>query len=319
MVRTKYGDLNHEFATVFFEDGSIRSCKFNGENIINTSFGKLIPKYQLSETRSRDREAMEFYQNGELKSIYIEKSTDIKTSVGSISCEFMTFYESGAIHRLFPTYGKVSGTWSENDEIELSPVICFDVNAVSIKNKLSSICFYENGPIKSITLYAGETAKVKVKDGEIETRIGIAFYENGTIKSIEPAMPTIVNTSIGMIIAYDNNPVGIHGDKNSLVFDEDGEVVSITSIQSGIEVTDKCGEEVHIGALQKPGWMDIEQLEMFPIRILLEKDEIRITDSNSQVKSYPASEYKFSTFYNMLYVYDVCENDCKSCQGCTKS
>ena len=316
MVNSFYGDLNNEIASSFYEDGSVKSCKFEGENIIKTPVGKLIPKYQLSETRTRDKDSLEFYSNGLMKSIYLENVTNIITPIGIIGCEFITFYENGAIHRMFPTFGKVSGTWSEEEEIKLAPIIKVSCGAVMIYNKLSCICFYENGTIKSITLYTGEKVMVKVNGGEIETRFGIAFYEDGAIKSIEPATPTLVNTSIGMVIAYDNNPVGIHGDTNSLEFDESGEVTAVTTIQSGFEVIDKYGEILHIGALRKPSLMDIEVMQMFPIKISIQSNGIEITDSNNQVKFFDSSKFTFSTFYNMLYMPDGCGGNCSSCKGC---
>ena len=316
MVNSIYGDLNHEISCSFFEDGKIKSCKFEDENIIKTPVGKLIPKYQLSETRTRDKDSVEFYSNGLIKSIYLENVTNIITPIGIIGCEFITFYESGSIHRIFPTFGKVSGTWSEEEEIKLAPIIKVDCGDVIIYNKLSCICFYEKATIKSITLYTGEKVMVRVNGGEIEARFGIAFYENGAIKSIEPATPTLVNTSIGMVIAYDNNPVGIHGDTNSLEFDESGEVTAVTTIQSGIEVIDKYGEIIHIGALRKPSLLDIEVMQMFPIKISIQSNGIEITDSNNQEKFYDSSKFTFSTFYNMLYMPDGCGGNCSSCKGC---
>jgi len=316
MVNSIYGDLNNETACSFFDDGKIKSCKFEEENIIKTPVGKLIPKYQLSETRTRDKDSVEFYSNGLMKSIYLENVTNIITPIGIIGCEFITFYESGSIHRIFPTFGKVSGTWTEEEEIKLAPIIKIDCGAVSIYNKLSCICFYEKGTIKSITLYTGEKAMVKVNGGEIEARFGIAFYENGSIKSIEPATPTLVNTAIGMVIAFNNDPVGIHGDTNSLEFDESGEVITVTTIQSGIEIIDKYGEILHIAAQRKPSLLDIDVLQMFPIKISIESNGIEITDSNNQKKVFENNKFKFSTFYNMLYIPEACGGNCSSCKGC---
>ena len=316
MVNSIYGNLNNEIACSFFEDGKIKSCKFEDENIIKTPVGKLIPKYQLSETRTRDKDSVEFYANGLMKSIYLENVTNVITPIGIISCEFITFYENGSIHRIFPTFGKVSGTWSEEEEIKLAPIIKVNCGAVAIYNRLSCICFYEKGAIKSITLYTGEKVMVKVNGGEIEARFGIAFYENGAIKSIEPATPTLVNTSIGMIIAFNNEPVGIHGDTNSLEFDESGEVIAVTTIQSGIELIDKYGEIIRIAAQRKPSLLDIDVLQMFPIKISIEPNSIEITDSNDQKKVFESSKFSFSTFYNMLYIPEACGGNCSSCKGC---
>jgi len=317
MVNSIYGDLNNEIACSFFEDGSIKSCKFEEENIIKTPVGKLIPKHRLSETRTRDKDSVEFYPNGLMKSIYLENLTNIITPIGIISCEFITFYENGAIHRIFPIYGKVSGVWTEEEEIKLAPIIKVDCGAVAIYNKLSCICFYEKGTIKSITLYTGEKVMVKVNGGEIEARFGIAFYENGSIKSIEPATPTLVNTPIGMIIAYDNDPVGVHGDTNSLEFDESGEVTKVTTIQSGIEVIDKYGEITHIAAQRKPSFLDIEVMQMFPIKVSIQSNGIGITDSNNQETFFENNKFQFSIFYNMLYIPDACGGNCSNCKGCS--
>lgn len=316
MISTKYGPLHNEFACKYYEDGKIKSCKFEDENVINTSFGKLIPKYQIAETRARDRDAVEFYSNGLLKSIYLERATNIITSKGIINCEFITFYESGKIHRVFPTYGKVGATWSEEEEIKLSPRIKINLEGIQIHNKLSCICFYENGMIRSLTFYSGEKNNVKVKDGEVEIRIGISFYENGMIRSIEPATPTLINTPIGMLIAYDNNPVGIHGDNNSLEYDEYGEVRKVTTIQTGIEIIDNENKTIHIQALRKHSLLELEKFVMYPIKVEFKVDGLNITNSNNETKFYDYANYKISTFYNMLYRPDACTSDCQGCKGC---
>ena len=50
----------------------------------------------------------EYYDNGGIKSIYAQEPVKIKTSIGIIKAEFITFYESGAIKRIFPVYGGTS-------------------------------------------------------------------------------------------------------------------------------------------------------------------------------------------------------------------
>lgn len=316
MVETRYGGLMGEFACTYFEDGTLKNCKLTEKNLIHTKIGDLIPKYQITESRTRDRDAVSFYENQLLKSIYLEEPTEVITPAGSISCEFITFYKSGRIHRVFPTYGKVSGTWSEEDEILLTPRIEMNIGNIYINNKLSCICFYESGSVKSISLYPGEIVRVKLQENIIDVRVGISFYENGLLKSIEPAEPVLVMTPIGKVFAYDNAPVGIHGDRNSLILDEMGNIYKVTTVQTGIEVDGKCNQAIRIQAERKRSQLDIEKYQMFAIQVIFKTDSIKIIDSNQEQKVFNKGEYNFATFYNAMFRPQACSSDCSKCPGC---
>lgn len=316
MVETKFGNLRGEFACSYFADGKIRSCKLEEKNQLHTTIGNLIPKYQITESRTRDRDAVSFYENHELKSIYLEEPTQIITPAGNITCEFITFYESGKIHRVFPTYGKVSGTWSEEDEIQLTPRIELNIGSTAIHNKLSCICFYESGSVKSISLYPGETVTVKLQENTMEVRIGISFYENGRLQSVEPAEPVLVETPVGKVFVYDNDPVGVHGDSNSLILDEAENIYQVTTVQTGIEIVDRQNQAIRIQAESKRSLLDIDKSQMFAIQIIFETDYIKIIDSNQEQRIFDKDNYTFSTFYNAMYRPQSCSSNCSNCPGC---
>lgn len=316
MMGAKYSDLQGLFACTYYADGLLKSCKCTEKNRLHTPVGMLTPKYEMRETRDRDRAAVEFYKSGQLKSVYLNELTKIKTTVGVIECEFLTFYESGCVHRLFPTYGKVSGMWSEEEEINLTPKIFLNIGNISIKNKLSCICFYETGQIKSISLYPGEIMKVNINQKEMEVRIGISFYEDGNIRSLEPAIPSVMNTPIGKVIAYNTQPIGVHGDDNSIKFDEDGVVSGIMTVQSGIEVTDADSSKFRIQPVQERSLMDLDTWEMVPMELLFQKDGIKIMKNNQEIQFLDSKTHTFDVFYNDLYKADGCGHSCSSCSGC---
>jgi len=316
MIQTRYGDLEGVTAASFYENGIFKEGMFEKCCELTTEYGVLIPKYQITESRTKRRNAIGFYDSGIMKSIYLENQTLINTKINSFPVEMMTFYDDGSIHRLFPRYGQVSGFWSEEEEKKLAPNIKIVLPDITIDNKVSSICFYKNGSIKSVSLYPGETALFH-KDGKvINLRFGISFYEDGSLKSLEPADQFPIDTRIGKIIAYDNNPLGIHGDENSLSFSKDGTVQKITTEATLVKLTGSENNVTVIEAVKKPSMLDIEVEIIVPLEIEFMDEELQVRDSDKILHSFLYEEYEIIAEYNLNYrIQDSC-NNCDTCNKC---
>ena len=151
---------------------------------IQTSYGELIPKYSELDQRSRDRKSVINYPSGSMKSIYLEGLQTINTKFGILQAEMVTFYENQTLHRVFPTYGKLSGFWSEEEEKNLVPITTIQIGAIVIEAQISGFCFYPEGNIKSITLYPGEQILINSPFYEGMVKNGIKFFQDGQIQSL---------------------------------------------------------------------------------------------------------------------------------------
>jgi hypothetical protein len=176
--------------------------------------------------RRKERMRVKYYKDGSIKSVYLNEQTDIQTNYGLIPAELVTFYESGALKRLFPRYGAISAYWSQKDEASITKTMSFEIGRNIYKCRPMCIHFYENGDIFSITIYDHEKMSVPTRYGEIFTDVGVSFYEDGHVKSIEPVIKTK--------IIYNGKPIypfcffadHMHADHNSLVFDKSGQIIS---------------------------------------------------------------------------------------------
>jgi hypothetical protein len=318
MVKTKYGELVGTFVETFHKNGHLKECMVEACNSLQTEYGVLIPKYQITETRTKHRNAIEFFPSGVLKSIYLEEQTLFQTPLGEIPAELVTFYENGNIHRIFPRYGGVSGYWSEEEEKNLVQNLSIKLPGLEIHNKISCICFYQNTNIKSITFYPGETGNVEHNGKIIQFRLGIAFYENGKVKSLEPARQSVVDTKIGKILAFDNNPLGIHGDENSLEFYESGEIKKVTTEATAFEFADKEKNLIQLKADFRPSLLDIEKQVIVPIIIEFDNEQIEVTDSDQQKQIFSLLEFTGEAKVNKEYSFESSCGECSSCSGCSK-
>lgn len=223
-------ELNGVESIIYRKNGSAESCRFSQENKIRLGNNLLIPRFSEPDYRCKYREALSLYESGEIKSIYLEGIQEINTPLGKQQAELISYYESGALHRIFPLYGQISAYWSEESEKELAPELTIEVGDNQITGKVSCICFYESGKVKSITLWPGENFVVRAGDYEITGRIGVSFYESGAVKSVEPIFHTYIEVDGKKHHVYNPFANGISGDKNSLVFDEKGNVIDYVQV-----------------------------------------------------------------------------------------
>ncbi len=233
-IRTLYGTVRgltfHPPSSNGRTDGWIVSKK----NTLDTPYGELVPQYETSDMGRRVRKAVSFYKNGAIKSLPLQQQTEIRTPAGTIAAELVTFHENGAIKRVFPLDGKLSGFWSWKNELALATETVLRTPGGIVRAKILGVRFYECGAMKSVTLWPGESASVRTPCGELEFRTGISFYENGAVRSLEPLKKTAVPTPLGMMTAFDNEPLGVHGDRNSLEFDRHGLVTGLKTVDDEV-------------------------------------------------------------------------------------
>ena len=238
---TAYGELEGvEFRTLF-SNGKTDGCLVNRENILETPYGNLIPQYVAEDMGRRPVKPLYFYKSGAIKSVALQEQTLLETPVGPVPAELVTLHESGSIKRIFPLDGKITGFWTSKNEYELAETITITSPLGELSARFIGIQFYESGALKSLTLWPGEFLTLQTPAGEFRVRTGIAFHENGTVRSIEPAGVVRVDTPVGIMTAYDNEPQGIHGDLNSLQFTPEGSILAMKTTADEILIIDQFG------------------------------------------------------------------------------
>jgi hypothetical protein len=210
---------------------------------------------------------------------------------GNYSVERILFYKSGRIRCLFPLDGKITGYWTEEDEYELAEKWSFNLKCGKMTNKIINIRFYETEAIKSITFWSEEKAIVKTLNQKMKIRIGLSLYPDGSLESCEPLSPTLVQTPIGDIMAYDCNALGINGDVNSLNFYQSGKIKSLQTSTDIIEIKDKNGTITTIKPGLEPHLFNNEVKMTVPIQIQFKGDFV--TFSVFEEKTYKISDYEF--------------------------
>lgn len=291
-----------------YKDGIFQDCSFGERVELTTPLGLLVPQYTTG-LRKKTVYAVSFYPDGSLRKISLEAAAEVETSIGTLSAELITFYQSGSIKRIFPLNGQISGYWEEKDEFELARKLPFDLPFGKFEAKVIAISFYEDGKLKDITFWPQERIKVMTPFAAVRVRTGMAMYPNGRLKSIEPAFPIKVPTPIGMLSVYDKNAHGISGDKNSLNFDEDGNISSLITSGSSVTVITDIQKEITYSPRQE---VDADGLEVsfwtLPISFhknivtFHHKDQYEISSCRFIVNSYQATALS------------QCEN-CESCSN----
>ena len=300
----------------FYENGVLKECFLEDECVLQTPQGAFIPKYDYSDVRSKYRNSLSFYKSGQLKSVYLQNRTKIKSPVVDIEAEMITYYETGELHRLFPFYGKISGYWSEEEELSALEPFTGTVNGISFHHKVACYCFYSSGRIKSLTLAGNEELIVDSSVGTVHVRMGISFYDSGKIRSVEPEAETNIKTPVGTITAYDNTPIAVHGDDNSLKFTEDGRLLSVKTIKSGFEIIDHENKKIQILPKCRRSYWDIEKFEMVPVEVIFREEGVDILDSDGWIYEYSFHDHQIKSITNKLYKTETGCTNCASCSEC---
>lgn len=227
------------------EDGTLESVTLNEENRLSLPEGSLVPNFTFEAERKKYRPSLEFYPDGSLKSIYLENPQTVRlpwaaqgketvaydgVSVPAVlKAELLTFYPDGNLCRLFPTYGRITGYWSEEDERKMAEKISLKI--FHEKTELTVRCyhFYPEGRLQSLTIGLGEKLTVPTRYGKIQTSVGISLYPSGSLSSVEPDPGSRIRVDSQTYLAFDLFANRIHADQNSCRFREDGKILSLVT------------------------------------------------------------------------------------------
>lgn len=309
---TSYGLLQNIGEYSLYPDGGMKECMLQEKVELTTNYGELIPQYEFEENRRKYIYSLAFYEDGALRKIALNQRTPVKTPIGIKEAELITFYRSGKLKRLFPLNGRISAYWDENEEYRLAKQDTIELPGQIVKAKVIAYSFYECGALKDITLWPKELVKIKTPVGEIRVRIGLALYMEGSIKSLEPCFPIAVQTPIGEIKAYDYNAIGISGDRNSLVFGEDGSIKEL--ITSGMRITVQ-GKDGAIPVLYSPEQSlneDGLEISFRTLKLSFGHDSVCFNDQ----MEYKICEYTFVIEPYQRTIPGMCD-DCSSCSRCS--
>ena len=224
-----------------YPSGELEGIRLSEKNMLVTHIGELVPVY-TETTRRKNKFSVEFHKNGMVKAVALDEQQEIKTPIGEFPAELVTFYDTGELHRFFPLDGKISGFWSEEEEIKLTIPFSFDLGFAKFTSRLNGMAFYKSGTMRSITLYPDEIIDVGTPFGIAQARNGLSLYESGELESLEPNKPISVNTPIGIFAAYDPGAVGVNADANSLVFTSEGKIKSLITAYNRIAIQTEEGE-----------------------------------------------------------------------------
>jgi len=282
---------------LFNEKGGIDTVLPGEKVVLETSLGQLIPRYTVDELSRKKEAPVKFYKSGELRSLPLEEFTEIPTSVGTVKAELITFYKSGAMRRLFPLNGKISGYWTEENEYKLAESLEIPTPLGTLSVKPIYLQFFESGELESILFWPDEKINILTSFGEVLIRKGISFHKNGNIKAFEPAREIEVISPIGSLKVYDPDPEGLFAESSAIQLYENGEIQSITTSSSQIEVMDENGETQIYAPTMVSSYCNESMYFVSPMRILFEQDNITfIHSSQKQQRILRTMEFRVSEF-----------------------
>lgn len=276
-----------------FPGGQIKCLVPGARCQLTTPYGTCIPQYEGHEERQRMIPEVSFYPNGALKTLPLQEQTLITTPLGSLPAELVTFYDNGAVKRIFPLNGKLSGFWSQEDEEKLAEKLLIMAPCGPIRAKFISLCFYPYGTLRSLTLWPGQTITVPIPSGKVAARVGVSFHPKGQVASLEPERPFCVETPLGMFHAFDPDAHGIHGDCNSLCFDPTGQVTGLTTIMDQVHITGPDGTRATIRPDTRTSYCNEDMLEPVPMRLMFEDNKVFFQTGPTRITSYPLANHTF--------------------------
>ncbi|MEL7641176.1 MAG: hypothetical protein AAGU21_16175 [Solidesulfovibrio sp.] len=233
-VTTAYGPLPVAGRPDRHPGGGVRAMYLAGPAALETAVGRLVPQYTIGDTRRMHQPPLTFHENGRVRSLPLESRTVVETPAGRLPAELVTFHDNGAVARVFPLNGKLSGYWTEADEARLAEVLRLETPMGPIAGKFVAVAFGPGGELRSLTLWPGEEVAVKTPVGNAPVRLGLSFHPGGALRSVEPARPLETPTPLGPIWAFDPDAVGISGDENSLSFAPSGDVTRIATVRTSV-------------------------------------------------------------------------------------
>lgn len=220
-----------------YADGQVRAVFVAGPVTLVTTLGRLCPQHTIDDSRRMNLPPLTFHKNGQVRSLPLETRTVVATPAGDLPAELVTFHENGAVARVFPLNGKLSGFWSEADEARMAEPLTVATPLGSVTARIVAVAFDPLGGLRSLTLWPEEDVTVAAPFGPASVRMGLSFYEDGALRSLEPAKPQEVPTPVGPVWAFDPDAVGVSGDDNSLVFSPAGEVLRVATVRTAVSAT----------------------------------------------------------------------------------
>ena len=260
-------------------------------NEIKTRYGTFIPYSGEAELRKKNKEPVTYHENGEIASIYFEEIRKVNTPLGEIDAEYLTFYPDGTLKRLFPSYGQISGYWTEEDEYSIAPEAEIALCGRTFRVHPLCIAFYPSGKVKSFTIWNRDTVTVDTKYGEVETNFGFDLREDGKLKSIEPVFGTKLETKKGVIYPFDTDNYRLSAENNSLVFDEEGDIVSVKTLRTGLRVSTGTGIITIRACKAQDPLTGFERL--FPLNINIIGELVEVTCLDKIKESFPVDKVQF--------------------------
>lgn len=306
-----------------YDTGGARSCRLDKRNELPTSCGVLIPRFGPETMRSKNVPSVSFYRDGSVRAVNLEEQQQITTPLGTYPAELVTFYPSGAVQAFFPVNGKITGFWTQKDEGELCPVLDFRLPCGAFSTKVACVRLYEDGSLRSMTLWPGESILLRTNQGPLPARCGFSVFEDGTLESIEPPYPIAVETPIGVIEAFDSQALGITGDVNSLSFWEDGSMRTVVTTRDRVDVILGGGKTDSYAPAQVPNPLLENKTMLSPLRLAFDTQGTThvVTLSNGIDKgTYPLADTCFRVFTgkgdSTESVRDTSQMSCGDCASC---
>ncbi len=274
-VNTRYGALTGVTFATFHDDGSPSEVWPGQANPLETPLGRLVPQYSGEDLRKPRVEPVTFHPGGALKSLPLETQVRVSTPLGEMPAELVSFHPSGAVRRVFPLNGKLSGAWTWEDEQRLAEPLTLETPAGRVEARLICAHFHPSGALRSLTLWRGEEAEIDTPLGRIRARLGLSFYEDGALRSLEPAEPLEVPTPIGRLRTYDSEALGVSGDVNSLAFAPEGRLEALASTDCAVIAT--CGGQTRRFAPGKrQSLCEEDAVDTVPLRLRFESGRVLI-------------------------------------------
>jgi len=243
IIHTPFGSVEALPHVEYYADGAVRSCIAARACPLSTPVGVVVPQYTANTLRKRQLPAILFYPNGMIRTLPLEEQAMVSTPLGLLPAEQITLYPDGALKRVFPLNGTLSGYWAQEDECRLAESLILETPFGPLEAMILAIYFGPNGTLRSLTFWPKQIVDIPSPLGTLPVRIGVSFYDCGAIRSVEPSAPWSVPTPIGRISAWDPDAVGVNGDINSLRFNENGSLLGVRTTAHSFDLTLETGRK----------------------------------------------------------------------------
>jgi hypothetical protein len=298
-----------------YPGGQLEGIRLSERNMLITHAGELVPFFSET-TRRKVKYSVEFYKSGTVRSVSLEEQQELQTPIGEFPAELVTFYESGELKRFFPLDGKISGFWTEEDERARAIPFTFELPFSRFTAIVGGVGFFEDGNIRSITLFPKETIAVNTKYGAVSVRIGFSVYRTGELSSVEPAEPFAVQTPIGRLFAFDPNAIGINADANSLKFDVSGNITELVTVVNRIAVQTSDGQLKLFSPVERVSPLDDDSKITIGLVIAFDAESVTITESGAKPQTFSLSDCGFTITETGNQDYSCSLSDCANCSLC---